>query len=335
MPVVKPEALLRGLARGSRGGVFLLHGDEEYLVEEGVSAIVDAHVDETARAFDLDQVRAGDGDPENIATLAATPPMLGDWRVVIVREAQSLAANARSRAVLESLLAGSPGSVLILVAQFPRKLPKTWQDAQKKVTSVEYATPSASDLPGWLIERAEAEELELEPAAARALASAIGPALGVLAQELRKLREYVGERRRVTSKDVAAVVGAVPSQNVWDWFDMVGDRRFAEARRALPVLFDAGENGVRIVIGLGSQLLRIGIGASGGERALAEHLPGNQKWLAKRILGQARKWKPAQIDAALDDLLRADRMLKSTGLGERAILEELLIRLEAGGRAAA
>ncbi|HUF11706.1 MAG TPA: DNA polymerase III subunit delta [Longimicrobiales bacterium] len=337
MPAVKPAALLRALAQGSRGGVYLLHGADEYLVEELVERVVDAHLDATGRAFNLDQVRAGDTEPDTLATLAATPPMFGDWRVVVVRDAQLLAANARTRATIESLLGGAPGIALLFVGQLPdgKKRPKFWTTFEKRTTAVEVPSPSSSDLPGWLIERAAADGLELEPGAARALAAAVGPALGVLMQEIHKLRDYVGERAVATTRDVTAVVGIVPSQNRWDWIDMVGERRFAEARRALPVLLDAGESGVALVIGLGSQMLRIGIGANGGERALDALLPGNQKWLARRILGQARRWQPGAIDAALDDLLRADRLLKSTPLGDRAVLGELLLRLEAHDRVAA
>jgi hypothetical protein len=36
------------------------------------------------------------------------------------------------------------------------------------------------------------------------------------------------------------------------------------------------------------------------------------------------------LEAALDDLLRADRLLKSSSLGDTAVLEELLLRFEAG-----
>src|SRR5690606_21735259 len=99
-------------------------------------------------------------------------------------------------------------------------------------------------------------------------------------------------------------------------------------RRSLPVLFDQAESGVGLVIGLGSQFLRLALAAHGGERALAEVLPPHQKWLAGKAVRAARRWSPEALEEALDDLLRADRLLKSSALGERAILEELLLRIE-------
>ncbi|MND06965.1 hypothetical protein D3C83_286720 [compost metagenome] len=42
----------------------------------------------------------------------------------------------------------------------------------------------------------------------------------------------------------------LPAQDRWEWFDLVGGRRFEQARVALPTLFAQGETGVALVIGL-------------------------------------------------------------------------------------
>ena len=47
------------------------------------------------------------------------------------------------------------------------------------------------------------------------------------------------------------------------------------------------------------------------------------------MLPQARLWSGEEIDAALTDLLRTDRLLKSTSLTDRQAMEELLLRLAA------
>ena len=50
-----------------------------------------------------------------------------------------------------------------------------------------------------------------------------------------------------------------------------------------------------------------------------------QKWLSKRLMPQARKWSPDEIDRALLDLLRVDRLLKASGAADEALLEEWLL----------
>lgn len=336
MAILPADQLAKRLAAGSRGGVFFLFGDNEFLKERAAAQIVAAHLDPATRDFNLDQLRATDTDPETLASIAHTPPMMAAWRVLVVREAQALAASARSRAPVEALLSRKlPDLVLILIASLPdRSKTQFFERLKREATAVEFPPLGEADLPGWLMASAAERGLKLDAGAARTLAGAIGADLGILMQELAKLEHYVGDRRRITRADVEAVVGVLPRQNRWDWFDTVAAADFAAARKGLPVLLDQGESGVGLVIGLGAQFLRLALAATGGEAALAAALLPHQKWLAGRIVRQARRWPRERLDAALDDLLRADRLLKSSGIGERAIMEELLLRLEHRARTA-
>jgi DNA polymerase-3 subunit delta len=311
--------------------VFFLFGEEEHLKDEAAQRIVDAYLDPATRDFNYDHLRGTDVDPETLASIANTPPMMAEWRVVVVRDAQGLAANARSRAVLEELIAKPmPGLALILIATLPDKAKaQIYEKLKKEATAVAFPQLSISDVPGWLVARAREEDHELDLDAARAMAGAIGSELGILVQELKKLYDYTRGRKSITLEDVKSCVGGMPRQNRWEWFDMVGDKRLGEAREALPILFDSGESGVGLIIGIGTHFLRLAILASGGERALEQALPPHQKWLAGRMGKQARKWQAQELDAALDDLLRADRLLKSSNLGDGPVLEELLLRMQA------
>jgi DNA polymerase-3 subunit delta len=330
------SALRRRRPPEARGGIYLLEGDEPFLKDEAARELVDAHIDPATRDFNLDFLRGPDVEPETLLSICHTPPMMAEWRVVVVHDAHVLAANARSRATLETLMARKvPGLALLLLAQLPeRGRAKIWDNVARAATVLRFPRPALEELPDWLVARAQVEGLTLEPAAARALASAIGAELGVLARELDKLRDYVGERTHITRADIESLVGHVPRVNRWDWIDTVGDRKLDRARTELPTLLDAGETAVGLVIALGTHLLRLGIAVSGGERALGEALPPHQRWLAKRVATQARVWTAPAIDDALDDLLRADRLLKSAPLSDRQVLEELLLRMQNRARAA-
>lgn len=331
MPQTNPDALAKALKAGKRGGVFFLFGEEEHLKDEAAAAIVDAHLDPATRDFNYDQLRGTDVTPETLASITATPPMMAEYRVVVVRDAQGLGANAKMRGVLEEMLArATPDLVLILVATLPAgSKAAIYERLKKEATSVAYPLLNVTDVPGWLASRAKGDGYELELEAARAMAAAIGAELGILIQELRKLYDYTRDRRRITLEDVKEVVGGIPRQNRWEWFDMLGDRRFKDARTSLDILLDAGETGVGLIIGIGTHFLRLAIIASGGEKALESSLPPHQKWLANRLGKQAKRWPAEELDTALDDLLRADRLLKSTNLGDHAILEELILRFQA------
>ncbi|HEU0302644.1 MAG TPA: hypothetical protein VFR37_24500, partial [Longimicrobium sp.] len=118
----------------------------------------------------------------------------------------------------------------------------------------------------------------------------------------------------------------------WAWFDMVAERRFGEALQALPILLESGENGVGLVIGMGGQLLKVALVCAGGQAALERELKPFQKWMARRIVPQARRWTLPEVDQALGELLRTDRLLKSASLSDRQAVEELLLRLWGIGR---
>lgn len=335
MALTSPDALLRSLASGKLGGVYFLFGEEEYLKEELATSIVAAHLDPATRDFNFDQIRGSDTTPEALASVIATPPMMAEWRVVVVRDAQALAASARTRSILEDTLEQQlPGLALILIATLPAGAKaQIYEKLKKQANAVALPLLNAADIPGWLMERARIDGFELQAKAAQAMATAMGAELGVLRQELKKLCEFTGDRKQITLTDVTEVVGSVPRQNRWEWFDMLGERRFAEARAALSILLDSGETGVGLVIGMGSHFIRLGILASGGEKALEAALPPHQKWLANRLGRQARLWKVQQLEEALDQLLRADRLLKSSNLGELPVLEEFILRLEAQNHA--
>jgi DNA polymerase-3 subunit delta len=320
------DPLARSLAKGARGGVWLIHGSDEFLREEAVRRIVAAHLDPATRDFNLDQIQATSLDAEALASICQTPPMMAEWRVVIVRDAQVLAANARTRSLIEGIVSSRvPGLALVLSGDISAAA--IWTRVKKAATAIEYKPLSMGDVPTWLVERAAEHGVELDAQAARALAGAFGAELGMLTQELAKLVAYVGDRGRIRLDDVKQVVGHIPRVNRWDWFDTVAGTRFAEARATLPVLLDA-ESGVGLLIGLGPQFLRIGIMLSAGEKAVSDALPPNQRWLVRRIRDQAKRWSIETLDAALDDLLRADRLLKSSSLDERQVLDELMLRLE-------
>jgi DNA polymerase III delta subunit len=261
--------------------------------------------------------------------------MMAEYRVVVVRGTEDMAQSSTARDLLTDTAASPPpGLALILEADTGGSKAKVWKTLKKTTTSVEFGQLSENDLPGWLMAWAQAHEMELGPGAARALAAAVGPGLAPLVRELEKLREYADGA--ITREDVEAVVGAIPRQDRWEWMDLVGGRRFEAAREGLPILLETGgESGVGLVIGLGNQFLRIALWLAGGQRALEAALPGHQKWLARRIPGQARQWTEAGITAALRDLERADRLLKSAPLSDYQIMDELLLRLQHKEKAAA
>ncbi len=324
------------LEKGGYGGVFFLHGEDEFRKEELARALVEAHLDPGTRDFNYDLLRGSEVDVETLASVLGTPPMMAEWRVVLVREAEALSSSPRTRDILLATAEKPPPGLALILLVTTESKARFWKDLRAHARDVAFAAISPVDAPLWLVERArEVHGLDMEEAAARALATAVGADLGVLARELEKLADYVAGDGVITLEAVAAAGTRLPKQDRWAWLDLVGEKKFEEALAALPVLLGQGESGVGLTIGLGTQLLRIGVAAAGGKAALEAALPSHQRWLSRRILPQARLWRPEDVEAAVRGLLRVDRLLKSSGVSDEALLEEWLLGLLARERGVA
>lgn len=320
-----------------RGGSFYLHGNDQFRKEEELRRLVDLHIDPGTRDFNLDVLRGTEVDPETLASVLATPPMMAEWRVVVLREVEGLAGSKHARDVLLDVVRNPPpGLALVMSCTVPEKsTARFYKDLEKSARSVGFGAISEADLPGWIVSRAhESHGVEADIDAARALGAAIGADLGVLARELEKLTEFVGDRKRVTLADVEAVGTRIPSQDRWKWIDLVGARRFGEARAALSTLFAQGESGVGLVIALATHLLRIGVVLESGRQGLESALPPYQRWIAKNVVPQARGWSSAELDRALLELRDVDRMLKASSHGDEHFLETWLLGLDVRREAA-
>lgn len=331
-----PASLQTGLGR-DLGGVFYLHGTDAFRREEAAQALVEAHLDPATRDFNLDQVRGSEIDAENLASILGTPPLMAEWRVVVLRETEALAGSPRTRQlVLNAARVPLPGLALILLCTVPeRSSARFYRDLAQLTRSMDFQDVGSDDLPGWLIDRARSHlDRELEEAAARALGQAVGPDLAYLARELEKLDALAERGAAITADHVAAAGTRIPRQDRWQWFDQVAEKRYGAALEGLEVLLQHGESGVGLTLGLATHLLRLGVVVDGGKGALESLLPPHQKWLSRRYRSQARRWSGREVEVAVQDLLEVDRRLKSTTFSGQHLLESWILKRMAGEEAA-
>jgi DNA polymerase-3 subunit delta len=321
-------AELRTSLGDALGGVFYLHGEDEFRKEEAVRALVTAHLDPATRDFNHDSLRGSEVSQEQLASVLGTPPMMATWRVVVLRETEALAGSPRARDRLLEVVANPPeGLALVLSCTVPAgSSAKFYRELARLGRSQEFGTVDAGDLPGWLVDRAAlAHGITLEEEAARALAAGIGAELGLLDIELRKLAGMVDPGGTVALEQVRAAGTRIPRQDRWGWFDLVAERRTDRALVGLRILLDHGESGVGLVIGLATHFLRMGVVKSSGPAALERVLPPRQGWLARKYAAQARHWREEELREAVEGLLRTDRLLKAAGFSDLHLLEAWLL----------
>ncbi len=310
------------------GGVFYLSGDDEFRKQRFADRVVHAHLDPSTRDFNFDVLRGTEVDLETLASVLGTPPLMAEWRVILLREAEGLVSSAKARDLLvRTATSPPPGLVLVMLVRVPaRSKARFYQDLARLAHSRDFRSLRREDAPGWLMEWTRSTYArEMLPDAATALVTGVGTDLGMLDREAAKLAELVGENGTIT-RDVVRRAGIrLPTQDRWAWFNLVGRGRFREALTGLPVLLEQGESGVGLVIGLASHFLRLGVLVSAGPRALEEVLPRHQHWQLRELRSQAAGWTTPEVDAALMGLWRVDRLLKASSLGDAHLLEEWLL----------
>lgn len=261
------------------------------------------------------------------------PPMMAERRVVCVLEVQKLTPTGR-KVVLAATENVPSDLVLILTGTIPKGSRATfYKDLSRRCVTLEWSSPRASELPGWILERGlERWGLELTHGAARALAAAVGEDTSRLDAELEKLS--AADRGEVTEDVVHELVPRTRRIDRWAWLDLVTERDYSGALRELEDLLTS-ETGVGLVAGLAEQHLLVGLAVEGGvgrvKKMLSETGRGYLSWKANVYGKQARSWRVAEIDRTLRHLHRADRLLKSGGK-DRAVLSELLLTLESERR---
>jgi DNA polymerase-3 subunit delta len=337
-------ALTRALETGEFEHVYLFHGDDDFLKEEMVRALVERATDAGTRDFNLDVWRAGDLDLASIGTALDSLPMLAAHRVLVIRDAAALA-RAPRLALTNYLRKPSPAILLVLVVGAGTK-----PDASllADAAAIEFTRLGDEAVRAWVARRASSLGAPIESRAIELLCQAVGSDLGLLAGELDKLRSYANGST-IVETDVTADVGVRHDETVAAVLDAVGTRNGGRASSLIAsVLTQPKTTGVSVLMALTTQMLAIGWALAARADGLAQHhlerelfglLKENSSSLVGRPWGEGvkawvralRHWDHASVDRALELLLAADAALKDTRVSsEEQLLATLVLGMTAG-----
>ncbi len=191
------------------------------------------------------------------------------------------------------------------------------------------------DLPGWLMQRARAKELNLAAEGASALVDTLGEDPGGLEQALDQLGSaFPGER--ITAELVTRQFRGLGEQHVWDLCDKAFARDLPGAMRSLQTLSASREEGLMILGGLTSRLRDLIRVRSLPERLspveLAKQAGLRFDWQARRYRDQARRYSVEELVALHERIAWADRALKS-GATDDVILPLVVSAIATGAPA--
>jgi DNA polymerase-3 subunit delta len=238
--------LHEALARGDIAPVYLLYGEEDFLLEEALDAIIATALAGVDRTLNLDVLHGGDADGHHIVARASSFPMTGERRVVVVRDVEKL--SGRDAELLASYIEhASPSTCLVLLSVKPDFRKKPFVTARKLGVVAEFKRLYENKVPAWVSEYVRKGGRRIDAEGAKLLAAYVGSSLREIKNELDKLYIYCGERKEITENDVSALVGMSKEFSPFELQKAIGRREIARATTILSKLLDGGE-GMPLII---------------------------------------------------------------------------------------
>lgn len=332
--------LERTLATEPLRRVYVVLGEALPLVERAVKAIVTAVSPRLGPpAFNHGRYRSGEGDPQAPFDAARTLPMLGELRLVEIRDLEE-GPPVLFEALVAYVTAPSSGAVLLVRGRAFPKVEKGGSNWGLRVKKALGDTGLLVQLEGkdldpvtFAMEAAGERGKVLAGQDAALLVQTAGEDLGRLQQEIDKLATYVGEASRITADDITAATSMLAEAVIWDLTTGLACRDPALALPALERLQSAGDD-ERKLLGMIAWQMRELLRAA---ELLAEGIRDNDVVSRVRLRWDLfRAVKPTLEEGFPDaaDLLRrlatANRHMNSHRAGADRILEGLVLEMLEG-----
>jgi len=183
---MKFEEILADLRNKIYKPVYFLHGEEEYFIDIITDYIADNVLGEADREFNQTILYGKDANAGTIIDTARRYPMMANYQVVIVKEAQALS-------TLDEMISytDNPVDSTILVMCYKHKAFDSRKSLVKSIkkTGVVFKSDRLYEnkIPAWINEQLKAEGYTITPEAGRLLIGSLGSNLTKIRMELGKL----------------------------------------------------------------------------------------------------------------------------------------------------
>lgn len=324
---MKPEEFRRAVEKGDIGPLYYLCGDEPFLVEKGVKELSARMVAADFRDFNLNVFYGRECRGAEVVDAAQTLPMFSDRRMVLVKDAERLSAEALD--IIGRYLANPcPSTCLLFQGEKPDQRKKFFVEFKKKGVLVEFKRPYENQLPAFIRDEAGRNNKKVEPAAMELLVGLIGNNLQELASQIEKIATYAAGRSSITLDDVRAVASDSRADSIFDLTNALGGKDLASALKSLDTLLGDGEAPLFILHMITRHFRQIWM----VRELLDRRTPAAEIGKSLRInpyflegtISQAKRFSGSVLKGIFDRFFETDLALKSSG-GKPDILMERLV----------
>ncbi len=326
--------------------VYFFCGEEPFYIDMLCQAIEKSVLDETEREFNQFVFYGRDSNLATILDAAIRFPMMANYQVIIVKEAQDLKdllprGGEKSKSDKEPLLLSylnSPQKTTVLVFCYKYKTLDMRTSLAKKLSksAVFFESKKLYDnkIPAWIETYLKDKGLIIGHKALALLTEYLGNDLSKISNELNKLMINISPPQEITVNDIEQNIGISKDYNVFELHSALGSRDAAKAMRIIDY-FASNTKDNPFVVSMGalyswfSKLLIYHTLKDKTQNNVVAAL-GVSPFFVKDYIGAAKMYPMPTIQKAIHILKEYD--LKSKGLGntsmdESDLYKELILKL--------
>lgn len=334
--------------------VYFLCGEEPYYIDLISDKLEKTVLDENEREFNQTIVYGKDTDLATILSLAKQFPMMSEYQVVIVKEAQNIkelnksagddeddgkSSASKSNAAAQFLhYVQNPQPTAILVFCYKYKtLDKRSAIAkaiQKNAVYLEFKPLYDNQLPDWINSHVKEKKYSINPKATFLLAESLGNDLSKIVNEIEKLTINLKEGGEITADMVQDNIGISKEYNIFEFQEALAKKDIVKANRIIN-FFAANEKEHHPVMILGSlygyfsKILRYHFLADKSKFAAAQAL-GVNPFFVDSYAKAAANYNTGKLKTIFGYLKECDLKTKgvnNTGTANGELLKELVFKI--------
>ena len=209
--------------------VYFLEGEEPYFIDKIADRLEQTVLTEAEKGFNLQVVYGRDGNVVDLLSSARRFPMMSEYQLIIVREAQSLKGLDQ---VLDYLANPVKSTVLVFLHKNKKVSKATKLGRELKKYGVFTSNKLYErDVTPWMANHLKTLGLSIQPQAAQVLIQTFGSDLQKITGELDKARAGLGERKSIEMDDLARGGGIDKEYNVFELTKSIGKRDLRQSLR--------------------------------------------------------------------------------------------------------
>ena len=241
------ESILKDLKKKVYYPVYFLQGEEPYYIDE-IASFIEANVlSESEKEFNQTIVYGRDTDPASIFSMARRYPMMSNYQVVIVREAQDIknlfrrksndddtgASSDDNDPFIKYLTNPQKSTVLVFCYKYKKidKRTRVSKLLDKNGLVFEAKKLYDNQIPGWVDAYVKSNGFRITEGASRLISEYLGTELSKLSNELDKLIINLPANGTITAESIEQNIGISKDYNVFELQNAIGSRDYQKVLR--------------------------------------------------------------------------------------------------------